>query len=387
MESDWATWLRRKIFYAKGHLGDFRRSLRRRLGLNKPAMIQPYIGFGTTEYVWFRGRVIENRGEVEHLNSRSLLTNLRYTYKRYASREIPDARVAWQLGEIGGELVTDEEGFFDLTIAPGPGFDGSGPWEMVDVTLLHAGEAEAPPLEARCRIRTPSPQARFGVISDIDDTIVKTGAFNFLKHWRTVVAHSAAGRQVLPGTSALYSALAEGPAGPETNPVVYISSSPWNLADLFERFMALNDVPLGPMFLKDFGLDETKWFTGGHTGHKGEMIDRVMEMWPELNFILIGDSGQRDAEIYAAVIERHPGRVMAVFIRDVAHVNDAPIERLHELAAAHGIPTTVTDDLSTASEICLRHGWIEAAENLDVQEQVEAVEDDDEAWIHRHVEG
>ncbi|RLQ89062.1 App1 family protein [Notoacmeibacter ruber] len=387
MGSNWSAWLRRKIHYAEGHLDKHRRSLRRRLGLVKPAIIQPYIGFGTSERLWFRGRVIENRGEIEHLNSHSLLTNLRYTYKRYSSREIPGARIAWTLGSQSGEMVTDDEGYFDVTIAPGEDFDEIGPWQNVDVSLVNAGDAEAPPLEARCRIRTPRPEAQFGIISDIDDTIVKTGAFNFLKHWRTVVSHSAAGRQVLPGTSALYTALAEGSAGPETNPVVYVSSSPWNLADLFERFMALNNIPLGPMLLKDFGLDETKWFTGGHSGHKGKMIERVMTTWPDLNFILIGDSGQRDADIYADVIEKHEGRVMAVFIRDVAHVNDQHIERLKKVAEAAGIPVAVTDDLSAASEICTRQGWIDEGENRQVQVEIEEIEKNDEAWLHRHVDG
>ena len=386
MASNWSAWLRRKIHYAEGRLDNRRRSLRRRLGLSKPAIIQPYLGFGTSERLWFRGRVLEDRGEVEHLNSHSLLTNLRYTYKRYASREIPGATVGWELGSQSGELITDDEGYFDLTIAPGADFDEDGPWQNIDIKLLDAGKAEAPPLEARCRVRTPRPEALFGVISDIDDTIVKTGAFNFLKHWRTVVSHSAAGRQVLPGTSALYTALAEGPSGPETNPIVYVSSSPWNLADLFERFMALNDIPLGPMMLKDFGLDETKWFTGGHTGHKGKMIDRVMKTWPNLNFILIGDSGQRDADIYADAIERHPGRVMAVFIRDVAHVNEDQIKRLKEVAAANDIPTAVTDDLSAASEICVEHGWIDEAEKEDVREEIAEIQDNDDAWIHRHAD-
>ncbi|MCP1199217.1 App1 family protein [Notoacmeibacter sp. MSK16QG-6] len=374
MALSWSARLRKKIHYAERHLDSGRRSIRRRLGLNKPALIQPYLGFGTADRLWFRGRVIEDRNEVAHLNSHSLLTNLRYTYKRYATREIPGAKVAWRIGSQSGELVTDDEGYFDLTIAPGNDFDESGPWQNVDLTLVDVGEADAPPLEARCRIRTPRPDARFGVISDIDDTIVKTGAFNFLKHWRTVVSHSAAGRQVLPGTSKLYSALAAGAVGPETNPVVYVSSSPWNLADLFERFMALNDIPLGPMMLKDFGLDETKWFTGGHTGHKGKMIDRVMKTWPNLNFILIGDSGQRDADIYADAIETHPGRVMAVFIRDVAHVNEEQIARLRKVADSHSIPVAVTDDLSAASEICVERGWIDRQEKAEVEAEIAAEE-------------
>lgn len=374
MSSNRSAWLRRKIHRAERSFDRFRRSLRRRLGINKPAIIQAYMGFGTVDRFWFRGRVIEERGEVEHLTSDSLLTNLRYTYKRYASREIPGAKVEWRAGDQTGELTTGQEGYFDLTISLDDAFAANSPWHDVDLRLLDAGEENTTPLEARCRIRMPGPEARFGVISDIDDTIVKTGAFNFLKHWRTVIAHSASGRKVLPGTSALYKGLAEGTAGPETNPIVYVSSSPWNLADLFERFMTLNGIPPGPMLLKDFGLDEDKWFTGGHSGHKAKMIERVMTLWPHLNFILIGDSGQRDAEIYADAIEKHPGRVMAVFIRDVAYINHGDIARLKATAEAHGVPVASSDDLSAASDICEREGWIDRAEEEEVKEEVIAEE-------------
>ena len=211
------------------------------------------------------------------------------------------------------------------------------------------------------KVRTLGPAARFGVISDIDDTIVETGATNFLKHWRTVVANSARSRTAFPGVSHLYRALTKGAGGPETNPIFYVSSSPWNLYDLFESFLALRKIPHGPMFLKDFGLDRDKWLTGGHDGHKLRMIERIMDAHPELSFVLIGDSGQRDAAIYAEAARRHEGRVLAVHIRDVTGgiLTDHAADGLVALRKM-GIPVTNAETLMEAATSAHAMGLIDA---------------------------
>ena len=213
---------------------------------------------------------------------------------------------------------------------------------------------EVEPLGATVPVRVPGPDARLGVISDIDDTIVYTGAFAFLKNWRTVVANSPEAREAFGGVADLYQALTDG----ERNPLFYVSSSPWNLFDLFERYMALNGIPLGPMLLKDFGLDETKWLTGGHDGHKTQAIERVFDTYPHLPFVLVGDSGQRDPAIYAGIAEKHPRRVAAVLIHEVkpdehGSAVSQMVERLDALEAqGTHIPHMVTTSYLAAQ------GWL-----------------------------
>ena len=288
-------------------------------------LVQPFRGFGTEHEFWVRGRVLEDEGVISAIHSDSLLVNLKHTYKRYETDEIPGAELSWSMGERSGRVVTDEEGYFDFRFAPGDAFDPARAWHDVHLLLEHAPGYDAPQLGATVPVRTPGAQARFVVISDIDDTIVYTGAHDFLRHWRTVVANSAQSREGYEGLAGLY----QGLVGPnERNPLFYVSSSPWNLFDLFERYMSLNGIPLGPMMLKDYGLDENKWLTGGHDGHKGQQIDRILDTYPHLPAILVGDSGQRDPAIYADAAKRHPGRVAAVLIHEVT-----PNEHEREVAA------------------------------------------------------
>ncbi|WP_158284651.1 App1 family protein [Oricola cellulosilytica] len=343
-------------------------ALRNRVGMASKPIVVPYRGYGDTRELWCKGRVIENKGIIAAPHSDSILENIWQTLKRYDSDEIPGAELSWRFGEMSGSVVTDEEGYFDLTFHPGGELSRGAPWQRLRVHLLSARGRDMNPIEAEVCIRTPSKNAAIGVISDIDDTIVETGAYDFLKHWRTVVANSAESRQVFPGVPSLYSALAAGSEGPQTNPVFYVSSSPWNLFDLFERFMILHDIPLGPMLLKDFGLTETKWLTGGHDGHKTAMIEAIFARYPDLSFVLVGDSGQRDALIYAKIAENHPGRVAAVFIREVADTAKGDhMVRMRETLDRLAIPFATGSHLGGAAEIAHTQGWIS-------QDQLNAVQ-------------
>ena len=70
------------------------------------------------------------------------------------------------------------------------------------------------------------------MISDIDDTIVRTGATSLLMMLRVVLLSNAHTRLPFQGVAAFYGALARGASGQDSNPLFYVSSSPWNLYDV-----------------------------------------------------------------------------------------------------------------------------------------------------------
>lgn len=332
-------------------------AVKERLGLVGTPMIQPYRGFGDRSSLWVRGRVIEDQGVTTAPHTKSLWTNLWLTAKRYETDEIPGAQLEWRFGSRRGEIETDAEGFFDFSFEPGDDFDPVAEWQNVIIRLIEAPNIDTRPLSAEVLVRTPRSSAKFGIISDIDDTIIKTGAWNFAKHWRTVVANSAESREAFKGVSEVYGKFASGRNGAESNPVFYVSSSPWNLFDLFERFMVLHDIPVGPMMLKDYGLTDAKWLTGGHLGHKSAMIDRIMDAYPDMQFVLIGDSGQRDPVIYRDVLERRPDQVAAALIRTVGPQKDkTEVQELDRALHEAGKPCLCAETLDGATDILAHIG-------------------------------
>ncbi|MBC7872409.1 MAG: App1 family protein, partial [Ferruginibacter sp.] len=89
------------------------------------------------------------------------------------------------------------------------------------------------------------------------------------------------------------------------------------LYDLLKDFLDLNNIPAGPLLLRDFGLEPKADNPNGHLGHKLKEIKQIMQAYPQLQFVLVGDSGQEDPVIYREVVKEFPGRVLAIYIRDV----------------------------------------------------------------------
>jgi phosphatidate phosphatase APP1 len=123
-------------------------------------------------------------------------------------------------------------------------------------------------------------------------------------------------------------------------PFFYVSSSPWNLYGFLTEYMELNAIPHGPMFLKDYGIDDNQLIDAGHDTHKLAAIETIMAAYPALRFLLIGDNGQRDVAIYAKVVQDFGQRVAGVFIRDVdGSCRSGPEGALLADIEARGVPT------------------------------------------------
>ena len=185
------------------------------------------------------------------------------------------------------------------------------------------------------RVLTPPPTATFGVISDVDDTILRSYITSVVKMALEMLLKNAYSRVTFPGVPAFYRALHAGSGSSDSdstgdnNPIFYVSLSPWNLYSLLSQFLEINDIPSGPLILRDYSL-QTLTSLGGPSP-KRKLIQDLLDMYPELPFVLLGDSGQHDPEIYAEVVRENPGRIRAIYIRDVSGGTDD--DRAQEVAA------------------------------------------------------
>ena len=138
-----------------------------------------------------------------------------------------------------------------------------------------------------------------GIISDVDDTVISTNVPDKLKMILTVTLLNEHTRKPLEGVAAFYRALQKGKTGNEDNPIFYVSSSPWNLYTLMLEFLKVQQIPIGPLFLRDFG-DHLIFSLQDRHSHKISNIKKILDTFRHLPFVLIGDSGEQDPEIYRA---------------------------------------------------------------------------------------
>lgn len=345
-----------------------------RLGMLDRIQLLAFRSFGTPTLLRVRGRVRERKGVEGSTEETSLRRNVSNTLHRLESDEIPRARVRARLDRRTREATTDGEGYFALELEPEEPLEPG--WHEVELELVESVGRPAS-RTVRAHVLVPAPDADFAVVSDVDDTVIRSRSNDLLEEISIVFGKGAHDRVAIPGIPALYRALARGPDGDGENPLFYVSKSGWNLYDLLEEFLRMNDIPAGPLFLSDLRVLEAPSQVMGKARHKWESIDLLMRAYPELSFVLVGDSGMHDPELYREVVERHPGRVLAIYVHDVSPPGrDDEVGALARELEAHGVPMVRMESTLRAAEHAREIGLIGERGVEEVRREVERQEED-----------
>jgi phosphatidate phosphatase APP1 len=268
---------------------------RRLRGRGWQPVITAYTGYGAPTWARVMGRVVLTRGSTAGRR----LEKVR-GWRSFLSSPVSSAVVRIQLGDSTTEVRTDRSGYVDCRVKG----DLEPGWGKARMSIEGAEPVDAP-------IRVVDPTCRFGVISDIDDTVMVTALPRpLLAAWNTFVLDEHA-RMAVPGMAVLYERLITANAGA---PVFYLSTGAWNVAPTLTRFLSRHLYPAGPLLLTDWGPTPDRWFRSGQE-HKRATLRRLAREFPEVKWLLIGDDGQHDQEIYSEFAHAHPENVAAVAIR------------------------------------------------------------------------
>ena len=353
-----------------------------------PVRIQPYFGYRNTGRLHLTARALRSRDD--GFEKRSKWRAVKTMLAQFASHEVPGLEVELEIVRPDGantrhRQVTDKEGFvrFDIPL------DGEWPladrpeWETV---VLHWSNGEG----ATCidaHVLAPGRATGLGVISDIDDTIVETGITGdiraVLRNWRRVLMQMPEERVLVPGADVFYSALGggdvlregEGHAGEHRaateRPFFYVSSSPWNLFSYLVTYIETRGLPLGPIMLRDWGLNRETFGSGSHGAHKQQAIEAILATYPEIRFALIGDDSQGDLTAFGTIAQRNPGRIRAIFIRKVGEAMTQEEIAAKAAIQTANIPLWLGDDYATGRDFLASIGLLGDAETRAIVETVE----------------
>ncbi|MDB5233677.1 MAG: hypothetical protein JWR44_670 [Hymenobacter sp.] len=345
-----------------------------RTGWLRPLQLDAYRSYGTAAKFYVKGRLLADPGLTAQTAADSRWRNFRSMVRRFNSREVTGADLVAELPDGSQHLVTtDDEGYFTLIIEPKALPEPVAYlWYPVPVRVSRLPAhfpAPLPTVQASAKVLVPPPSAEFGVISDLDDTVFETLATNVFKMLARTLLSNAHSRLPFLGVAEFYSRLQCGRTGRPDNPFFYVSSSPWNLYDVLDEFMGIHKLPPGPLLLRDMSIARPKTtpppgVTGSaaiHFAHKLHEIDDLLLTYPHLPFVLLGDSGQEDARIYREVVRRHPGRIKAIYIRDVqVPARALLVGPIAEELKVEGVSMLLVPDYATAAAHATEIGLITA---------------------------
>jgi len=319
-------------------------------------VIQPYRGYGSAEEVFVMGRVLRQYGEPGTGKWRSMGRDILDIGRRLLRRGVADAVVCGHFAGAERRVRTDRDGYFRLALKPVEALADEPCWHPLRLTL------ETPvQVQTEAQVFIPTARARYVVISDIDDTVMVTGVANRIVMFARLFLQGAESRVAFPGVAALYRALHAGIGGDERNPMLYVSRAPWSLYEVLDEFFHQHRIPVGPiLFLREWGISLRSPLPRRAEDHKRLLIEDMLARYPDLPFVLIGDSGQHDPEVYAQLVHEHPGRVKAIYIRNIspdATRRDA-IEALTREVMATGSNLLLAADSDTMAHHAMTLGLI-----------------------------
>jgi phosphatidate phosphatase APP1 len=330
--------------------------LKRRRESLRPTVVVTYRGWYADGVAHLTCRAIEKplfaAGEAVGTGE-VMKSNLR----RFLVLSIPGVTVRATMGGTSGEFTSDEDGYLEITLPVGPLGPG---WHVLDIDPI-PGEVAVP--HTTGRVFVPDPTGSLAVISDIDDTILKTG---LTQKWtvpavRTIL-RDVADRKPVPGMSAFYAGLARGTGVPQAVPFYYVSTGSWNLYDYLVAFLNLHRFPRGPLFLTDWGPNSQRLMRDGRE-HKRTTMRALLEGNPTYQFVLVGDVGQGDPENYELMAREFPEQVRAIFL---IYVGSHLVERTEEVASRaarlreeEGIPIYYVEDAVEAATAAWQLGLVD----------------------------
>ena len=287
------------------------KSGKRATGVLRPMSIQPYRGFVSDGVAHVRARVMEKPYFNASAGSPRIDATLAANLMRWVVLDMAGVDVEVTVAGRTVVATSNADGFL---IAKVPVDNLTPGWHAVHF-FARDGEHD---VTANGRVVLPDPDSQIAVISDIDDTLLQTGMTDGLKAVQRTMLRDAHGRRPVPGMPSLYRGLARGQGGRPESTFFYVSSGPWNLYDMLVQFLQMRGFPRGPLFMTDWrpgkNIEGNPEGVSGHELHKRARIRRLLDAYPELDFILIGDSGERDADIYQAYLDSDPERVRMALI-------------------------------------------------------------------------
>lgn len=259
-----------------------------------------YVSICTPTDIYIKGRVLKLKNHVPDVEDGPLHV-IANSFMRFRSKELGYASLTIEIDGYNYDIEADDEGFFSMQRKRKDEIS----YQVYNISLENAPN-EA--LTTGTFFYTLTSD-KHGVITDIDDTILKTGVTSFLKLKVLVnsILTNPFKRKSIEGAAEFMSHV------DSDGPYFYLSNSPWNIVDYLQAFLDHNDFPKGVVILRD--IDFSLRSKPVQLTNKYNEIEIILSMHKDMRFDLIGDAAEKDIDIYTSISKEYPGRIRNIYIR------------------------------------------------------------------------
>lgn len=321
-------------------------------------VLKVYHGYGNANELVLFGHVFHLSPLPRKRYRKNFWTNTLALLRSFMVWRVANALVTIKWHDQVVEATTAKDGFFRLAwksntpVAPG--------LHTIQVQLRRSNHKGAPIIATAPGYVLVPHSSQYAFISDIDDTFLISHSSTVFRKLYVLFTKNAHSRKPFEGVVKHYQLLAKSNMGPNvSNAFFYVSSSEWNLYDFIKEFTRKNGLPEGIFLLSQVKrLHEV--FKSGANKHatKFMRIARVLEAYPQQQFILMGDDSQMDPTIYASIVEHFPGRISGVYLRHVYEKNVTNVRALVKKIESHNVACCHFEHSKDAIEHSVRMGFI-----------------------------
>ena len=317
--------------------------------------VKIYHGYGHAHNLILFGHVFRQKPDTSNSYTNGVLPNIIRLLRLFFVSPVPGAQLRLNRNGVPVYTTADKDGFFKFEWQEKNGIAAG--WHEVSVDCLDLTGAVA--ATGKGHLFVPH-ITQYGFVSDIDDTVLISYSATFFKKLGVMFSLNPHTRKAFPHVAEHYGLLALAQTTADVpNPFYFVSSSEWNLYNDLVEFFQYNKLPAGVFLLNQV----KKWFQLFKTGtgkHEGKLlrIVRIMEAFPNQVFVLFGDNSQHDPSIYAALVTKYPGRVFAVYIRNVYAKKVAATREILAAVEKQQVHTCFFTDSAEAIEHSKKTGLI-----------------------------
>lgn len=278
----------------------------------QPAWLELYGGYLTPSGGLIFGRAHRGTRPADPKPGEPEYRRIHETLQALEPHVLGGAQVLVRLGD-GDELPvrSNERGYLDLILRAAQAQGLAGPVPVRIRARLAEPRYAAAPAEATVPFFADQPG--LAVISDVDDTILDTQVTHKLRMVRNTLIRSSFELRAFPGVVEALTRAARG------RPLAYISGSPWGLHGRIADYFRRAGLPDGVLLLKHFSSEPLT----DQMAFKWPHITALVDALPARRFLLFGDSGEKDPEIYARLRAERPRSVEAIYIHLVTDEDPA----------------------------------------------------------------